>query len=360
MKLLTAGAAVFLALSGVLAAGTAASAAPLPLTNTPTTACTGLTPSHQIGTEGDSSQGLTVTYGDNHLFSGTTGPGGSYNLQHHQYIANNGTGRTILNAKGIFSDVGDHRSLSGAGIYFRWDNATKQYLLDSTNPNYNPAVDGADTTYPGYSIYALQAGSASPLTYETIASNGVIPDVGEPALVATDAVPTYALGTIAPGGTSTADFMLAVERGSDNSFPTWGFNLHFSGQFQCPVITGTYAAKATIGTAYSSTVSATAEGAVTYSVGTGALPAGLSLDPTTGAITGNPTTSGTFNFAVYATDAWGEYTSTSTALVVPGALASTGVDATRPVIAGASLLAAGLLAIVIAQLIRTRRRRHRL
>ena len=40
----------------------------------------------------------------------------------------------------------------------------------------------------------------------------------------------------------------------------------------------------------------------TWSVSTGTLPAGLTLDPTTGAITGTPTAAGTVDFTVSATD----------------------------------------------------------
>ncbi|WP_175459963.1 S-layer family protein [Ralstonia sp. 25mfcol4.1] len=59
----------------------------------------------------------------------------------------------------------------------------------------------------------------------------------------------------------------------------------------------------TVGTVYSQTV--TASGGVapyTYAVTAGALPAGLTLDATTGAIRGTPTTSGAHTFSIRATD----------------------------------------------------------
>ncbi|MDU2242042.1 MAG: S-layer homology domain-containing protein [Paenibacillus sp.] len=43
-------------------------------------------------------------------------------------------------------------------------------------------------------------------------------------------------------------------------------------------------------------------GAVTYAVTSGALPAGLTLDPNTGAITGIPSVAGTYDFTISATD----------------------------------------------------------
>ena len=62
----------------------------------------------------------------------------------------------------------------------------------------------------------------------------------------------------------------------------------------------------TLGTAYSQTVSATGgTGSYTFSVSAGSLPAGLSLNAATGAITGTPTTAATSNFTITATDGLG-------------------------------------------------------
>ncbi len=61
---------------------------------------------------------------------------------------------------------------------------------------------------------------------------------------------------------------------------------------------------ATLGTAYSQTITATGGTApYTYAIVSGALPAGLALNGATGAIGGTPTAGGAFNFTVQATDA---------------------------------------------------------
>lgn len=57
-----------------------------------------------------------------------------------------------------------------------------------------------------------------------------------------------------------------------------------------------------VGTAYSQTISASPGGTYTFTVSSGMLPDGLSLNPSTGAITGTPTTAGLFNFTITATD----------------------------------------------------------
>ena len=65
---------------------------------------------------------------------------------------------------------------------------------------------------------------------------------------------------------------------------------------------------ATVGTAYSQTVSATGgTGSYTYSVSAGALPAGLTLNASSGVIAGTPTTAGASSFTIRATDGSGAF-----------------------------------------------------
>jgi hypothetical protein len=73
----------------------------------------------------------------------------------------------------------------------------------------------------------------------------------------------------------------------------------------CPVITVNPATLpgATVGTAYSQSVSSAGGiGASTFAVTAGALPTGLLLNGTSGAITGTPTAAGTYDFTITATD----------------------------------------------------------
>ncbi|MBI1762436.1 MAG: putative Ig domain-containing protein, partial [Acidobacteria bacterium] len=70
----------------------------------------------------------------------------------------------------------------------------------------------------------------------------------------------------------------------------------------CPTITLTPASLpgGTVGTAYSQAVSASPAGSYSYAVSSGALPTGLTLNASTGAITGTPTTNGSFTFTIRA------------------------------------------------------------
>ncbi len=77
----------------------------------------------------------------------------------------------------------------------------------------------------------------------------------------------------------------------------------------------------TAGTAYWETFEATGTTPITWSVSSGSLPAGLSLNASTGAITGTPTASGTFIFTVKATNSAGSDTK-DMSLIVTSTIAS--------------------------------------
>jgi hypothetical protein len=95
----------------------------------------------------------------------------------------------------------------------------------------------------------------------------------------------------------------------------------------CPTITVNPATlpNGTVGVAYNQTI--TASGGTppyTFTITSGSLPAGLTLNPATGALSGTPTTIGTSNFIVTATDASAcagsrSYTIVIVAATVPGA-----------------------------------------
>jgi hypothetical protein len=65
-----------------------------------------------------------------------------------------------------------------------------------------------------------------------------------------------------------------------------------------PTITTTTLSNGTVGAAYSATLAATGDTPITWSIDSGTLPGGLSLNGTTGVISGIPTTAGTATFTV--------------------------------------------------------------
>jgi N-acetylneuraminic acid mutarotase len=108
-------------------------------------------------------------------------------------------------------------------------------------------------------------------------------------------------GTPTTGG--TFNFTVTVTD-SNGCTGTTDYSIVITGG--CPLITVLPATlpDGIVGTAYSQTVSGSGGTApYTFAVTTGALPTGLSLNPSTGAITGTPTATGPFSFTITATDA---------------------------------------------------------
>ena len=89
-------------------------------------------------------------------------------------------------------------------------------------------------------------------------------------------------------------------------------------------ITPTSLSNGTINTPYNQQLTATGgTGAIGWAVTAGALPAGLTLGPTSGSIAGTPTASGTFNFTVTATDSLTQIGTQGYTLTIAGTLAIT-------------------------------------
>ena len=97
-----------------------------------------------------------------------------------------------------------------------------------------------------------------------------------------------------------------------------------------PAITTTSLPSGTAGTAYSQTLAASGGTTpYTWSLQSGSLPPGLSLDTTSGAITGTPTTPGTYNFTAQVTDA--NNTTATHALSIQVNPAATGTTCTTTI-----------------------------
>jgi hypothetical protein len=91
---------------------------------------------------------------------------------------------------------------------------------------------------------------------------------------------------------------------------SWGYiEKAFSGTiYTAPAWTDSAIANMIYGQAYSDAVAASGYPAVTYSISAGALPSGITLNSSTGAITGTSTTAGSYSFTVKAENAAGNVT----------------------------------------------------
>ncbi|MEY4391175.1 MAG: hypothetical protein RLZZ400_918, partial [Actinomycetota bacterium] len=140
------------------------------------------------------------------------------------------------------------------------------------------------TSYPA-PTYSLRAGSALP---PGIALNSITG-----ALV----------GTTSQTGTYTFRIDVSTPYATVTT-PPLTLNVN-----QAPVNgTSSISSQVPVGTSYSDQVSVSAYPAPTYSVASGSLPNGLTLNPNTGAITGTATVAGDYSFTLQATNDFGTYT----------------------------------------------------
>lgn len=86
-----------------------------------------------------------------------------------------------------------------------------------------------------------------------------------------------------------------------------------------PVITTTSLPAGTVGAAYSQTIAATGTGTINRVIVSGSLPPGLSLAPTTGALTGTPAAAGGYGFTVRGTNDYGYVEATYYLIIAAGA-----------------------------------------
>ncbi|PZS21663.1 MAG: hypothetical protein DLM54_04115 [Acidimicrobiales bacterium] len=96
-----------------------------------------------------------------------------------------------------------------------------------------------------------------------------------------------------------------------------------------PAFTADTPPAATVGTPYSYSFTASGSPAPTFTVASGNLPTGLTLDSATGALSGTPSAGGTYTFSITATNAAGSVTSGPLAITVGPGLA-TGPTTTAP------------------------------
>jgi len=138
-------------------------------------------------------------------------------------------------------------------------------------------------------------------------------------------------GSLPPG--LTLNTSTGALTGTPNTVGSYEFTITANGQFEssasvtktvvvnppAPVFSDdTVSSQGIVGTAYSDAV--LASDAASYSVLSGSLPDGLSLNTSTGAITGTPTAPGVFNFVIRATNVTGTAdTGTLTITVLSGA-----------------------------------------
>ncbi|MGW1965794.1 M4 family metallopeptidase [Streptomyces sp. NPDC001935] len=226
------------------------------------------------------------------------------------------------------TDVGDY--LIGEKININGDGTPLRYMD-------KPSKDGssADSWYSGvgnldvhyssgpanHMFYLLSEGSGSKtingVTYNSSTSDGVaVAGIGRAAALQIwyKALTTYMTSTTNYAGARTAALNAATAlygasstqyAGVANAFAGIAVGGHVTPPTSGVTVTNPGSQSSTVGTAVSLQIAAssTNSGALTYSAG--GLPTGLSINSSTGAITGTPTTAGTYSTTVTVTDSTG-------------------------------------------------------
>jgi hypothetical protein len=163
-----------------------------------------------------------------------------------------------------------------------------------------------------YSQTNVASGGTTPYTY-SLASGSL------PAGTSLDA----STGTVSGTPTTAGPFSYSI-RATDNAS---AFVQASSSGTIAPALalTSSPSASAQVGQSYSQTNSASGgTGPYSYSLASGALPAGTSLDTSTGTVSGTPTAPGSFNYAIKVTDAaMATAQASSSGTIAPGPLAIT-------------------------------------
>jgi hypothetical protein len=237
------------------------------------------------------------------------------------------------------------------------------------------ATDVSTTPQVVQQDFTINIGTPTPLSITTTSlPTGTVNTTYSATLQATGGIPPVTWSIVSgalPAGLNL-DTSFGVISGTPTAVGTSAFTVQAADQSN-PQLTATAALSITLtagllkitttslpagttGSSYSASLQ-TSGGTppVTWSVSTGALPAGLSLTPATGAISGTPSAAGTTNFTVTATDTSVPVQSVQQALSItiaaPGnndaelsgqyAFLLKGFDATGPVVIAGSFVANG-------------------
>lgn len=215
------------------------------------------------------------------------------------FMANTDAGqvRVFTTASGIPSSVSGNNFTSGLtetvygllhmnGFYLAADRAGNRvgvYRINgSDNATTLTAVTGSPFAAGGTLTNVLALNQTGTLLFAANASSRNLTTFSiNPATGALIALGTQSLNTLGTSGGITGMAYLAQP---------------------CPTITLSPSTlpSGTVSTAYNQTIAASPSANYNFSVSAGALPAGLSLNAATGALTGTPTAAGTFNFTITA------------------------------------------------------------
>ena len=224
-------------------------------------------------------------------------------------------------------------------------------LLSGTLPNVGPimtnfyfkAANSLGSDIKGFQ-FTIYPAPVAPTITTTSLPNGTTGTAYSQQLVATGTAPiTWTLesgnlptgltlssaGLISGTPTTVGTFNFTVQATNTAGSNTKSLSIIINAATVPPTITTTSLPGGLVGTAYNQTFTATGTTPITWSLQSGTLPTGLSLS-TAGVISGTPTTAGTSNFTVRATNSAGNATKALSIVITASVVKPTITTTTLP------------------------------
>jgi hypothetical protein len=196
---------------------------------------------------------------------------------------------------------------------------TYVYKVESINSTYTTtSAEVTGTTQAAKTVPGVPSPTTGTITGSTVVLNWLAVNDGNNAPVTyyieqentfnggtyTQIATTTSLTYTATSLVGNTDYRFRIRAGNASGYSGYGSVVGTT--LATPVWVTTTLPVGTVSVAYSATLNATGvQASAGYSVASGTLPGGLSLNTTTGAITGTPTTNGTSNLTFRATNANG-------------------------------------------------------
>lgn len=199
-----------------------------------------------------------------------------------------------------------------------WDYFTSAPSISADAPSFSstptlvgedtlPIAEAAITVAPAITTALLPSGGVGVAYSQTVAATGTAPITWAvtsgalPAGLSIDGATGLISGT--PTTAGLASFTVTATNSAGSS--AQALSIAISATAIAPAISTTTLASGTLGQPYAQTVAATGTAPIVWAVQAGTLPAGLSLNASTGAIRGTPAASGVHAFTLSATNGAG-------------------------------------------------------
>jgi hypothetical protein len=174
-----------------------------------------------------------------------------------------------------------------------------------TAPSITSSLPGGGTVGASYT-HTFTATGTSPITWSVISGS-------LPAGLSLDG----STGVLSGTPTTAASYSFTVQASNAAGAATQACSVTIASGGTVPTITSAEPADPVFGSAYTHTFTATGTSPITWSVQSGSLPAGLSLDSGTGVLSGTPTAVVVASFTVRATNAHGTNDQATSVTVTP-------------------------------------------